>query len=169
MGQAAALDLRIRRAGPGDCALILALIHELAAYERLAHEVVADAALLEHHLFGERPAAEVLLAETGDAAAGFALYFTSFSTFLGRPGIYLEDLYVRPAHRGQGVGRALIAALARLAVARGCGRLEWSVLDWNTAAIGFYRALGAEAMDEWTTFRLAGPALERLGDGGGHA
>lgn len=169
MGQAAALDLHIRRAAAGDCALILTLIRELAEYERLAHEVVADATLLERHLFGEHPAAEVLLAETGDAAAGFALFFTSFSTFLGRPGIYLEDLFVRPAHRGQGVGRALIAALARLAVARGCGRLEWSVLDWNTAAIGFYRALGAEAMDEWTTFRLAGPALERLGDGGGHA
>jgi len=169
MGEAASSALQIRRAGPDDCALILTLIRELAEYERLAHEVVADATLLERHLFGEHPAAEVLLADSADGAAGFALFFTSFSTFLARPGIYLEDLFVRPAHRGQGIGRALIAAVARLAVARGCGRLEWSVLDWNMPAIGFYRALGAEPMDEWTTFRLSGAALERLGDGGGHA
>ncbi|PWG61556.1 GNAT family N-acetyltransferase [Sediminicurvatus halobius] len=169
MAEAAERALRIRRAEAADCGLILALIRELAEYERLAHEVVADEALLRKHLFGPQPAAEVLLAEAGDEPVGFALFFTSFSTFLGRPGLYLEDLFVRPAHRGQGYGQALIGALARLALERGCGRLEWSVLDWNTPAIGFYRALGAEPMDEWTTYRVTGAALERLGNGGGHA
>lgn len=169
MGEGAGLNLRIRGAGRADCRLILTLIGELAEYERLAHEVVANESLLAEHLFGERPAAEVLIAEIGGEAAGFALFFTSFSTFLGRPGLYLEDLYVRPAQRGQGVGAALLQTVARLALERGCGRLEWSVLDWNTPAIGFYRALGAEPMDEWTTYRVTGAALERLGNDGGHA
>ncbi len=142
--------------------LILECIRGLAEYERLPHEVVATEERLRRTLFGARPAAEVLLAHRGAEPAGFALFFHNYSTFLGLPGIYLEDLFVRPEHRGGGVGRRLLAELARLAVERGCGRLEWSVLDWNESAIGFYRRLGAVAMDEWTVFRLTGDALERL-------
>lgn len=130
----------------------------------MSHEVVATEASLQQWLFGPRPAAEVLLAELDGAPAGFALFFHNFSTFLGRPGIYLEDLYVRPEHRGQGVGRRLLAELAHLAVTRGCGRLEWAVLDWNESAIGFYRALGAVPQDEWTVFRMTGEALTALAD-----
>lgn len=156
------MTLRIRPAVEADVPLILEFIHGLAAYERLAHEVVATEPLLRQWLFGERPVAEVLLAELDGVPAGFALFFHNFSTFLGRPGIYLEDLFVRPDVRGRGVGVRLLGELARLAVARGCGRLEWSVLDWNEPAIGFYRALGAEPQDEWTVFRVTGDALTRL-------
>jgi GNAT superfamily N-acetyltransferase len=154
--------LRLRPAGAADTGLILELIRELAGFERLAHEVVADAAALRRHLFGERPAAEVLIAEVGDAPAGFALYFPTFSTFVGKSGLYLEDLFIRPAYRGRGIGRAVLIHLSRLAVERGCGRLEWSVLDWNERAIGFYRELGARPMSDWTVFRLDGEALETL-------
>jgi GNAT superfamily N-acetyltransferase len=152
----------LRDANPGDTPVILGMIRELAEYERLAHEVVADEALLRRSLFGPWRVAEVLLAEEGGDAVGFALFFHSFSTFLGRPGIYLEDLFVRPAARGRGIGAAVLARLAAIAVERGCGRLEWSVLDWNESAIGFYRRLGALSMDGWTTFRLTGEALEAL-------
>ena len=154
--------LLLRAAGAADAGLILELIRELAAFERLAHEVVADEGALRRHLFGERPAAEVLIAEVDGAPAGFALFFTSFSTFVGRPGIYLEDLFIRPAFRGRGVGRAMLARLAQTALQRGCGRFEWSVLDWNEHAIGFYRRLGARPMSDWTVFRLDGEALAAL-------
>ena len=158
-------EFDLRPAAPGDVPLILALIRELAGFERLAHEVVADESLLEQHLFGTRPAAEVLIAfhrET-HAPAGFALFFQNFSTFLARPGIYLEDLYVRPDFRRRGLGRALLARLGALAVERGCGRFEWAVLDWNEDAIGFYRKLGARVLDDWRICRVAGPALDTLG------
>ncbi len=164
------MSLAIRPAVEADVPLILEFIRGLADYERLAHEVVATEPLLRQWLFGERPVAEVLLADLEGVPAGFALFFHNFSTFLGRPGIYLEDLFVRPEFRGRGVGIRLLGELARLAVARGCGRLEWSVLDWNEPAIGFYRALGAVSQDEWTVFRVTGEALTRLaGRGGGEA
>ncbi|MEQ1568312.1 MAG: GNAT family N-acetyltransferase [Myxococcota bacterium] len=156
----------IRPATSADVGLVLSLIRELAEYERLADQVVATEALLRESLFGPRPAAEVRIAEVAGEGVGFALFFPTFSTFLGRPGIWLEDLFVRPAHRGSGLGRALLAAVAREAVARGAGRLEWSVLDWNEPALGFYRALGAAPMADWTTHRLTGDALERLADSG---
>jgi GNAT superfamily N-acetyltransferase len=149
----------IRPATREDAPLLLALIGELADYERLRDEVVLDVELLERHLFGERPAAEAVLAEVGGEAVGYALFFATFSTFLGRPGIWLEDLFVRPARRGAGVGRALLVHLAGLAVARGCGRLEWSALDWNEPALAFYRGLGAKRMPEWHLHRLDGTAL----------
>ncbi len=155
----------LRAATPGDVGLILALIRELAEFEALAHEAVADEATLGEQLFGERPAAEVVIAEVDGQAAGFALFFHSFSTFLGRRGLYLEDLFVRPAFRGLGVGRRLMAHLASLALARGCGRFEWSVLDWNEGAIRFYRSLGARGMDGWTVQRVDGPALRALAAG----
>jgi GNAT superfamily N-acetyltransferase len=155
----------LRPATPGDVPAILALIRGLAEYERLAHEVEADEARLADTLFGARPAAEVVIAEADGGAVGFALFFHSYSTFLARPGLYLEDLFVVPAHRGRGIGRALMVHLAKLALARGCGRFEWSVLDWNAPAIGFYRSLGAVGMDAWTVQRLAGDALERLANG----
>jgi GNAT superfamily N-acetyltransferase len=155
-------DLRLRFAEPADAPLILELVRELAAYERLAHEVTADIPTLRASLFGDRPAAEVIIAEWRDEAVGFALFFGNFSTFLGKPGIYLEDLFVRPAFRRHGIGRTLLAYLAVLAKERGCGRLEWAVLDWNEAAIGFYRGLGARPMDDWTVFRVTGEALGRL-------
>lgn len=161
------MSLSIRPAIEADVPLILEFIRGLAEYERLAHEVVATEELLHQWLFGPRPVAEVLLAEMAQAPAGFALYFHNFSTFLGRPGIYLEDLFVRPEFRGRGVGIRLLGELAQVAVARGCGRLEWSVLDWNEPAIGFYRALGAVAQDEWTVFRVTGDALTRLADRAG--
>jgi len=157
-------DLSIRFAGPTDCATILGFIRELAEYERLSHEVTADEAQLRATLFGERPAAEVLLAELGGAAVGFALFFPSYSTFLAKPGLYLEDLFVRPAARGRGVGLALMSALARLAVARGYGRFEWSVLDWNEPALRFYAALGARPQSEWTVQRLVGAPLAALAE-----
>lgn len=152
----------IRPATIADVPLILDLIRGLAEYERLPHEVVATEAGLRASLFGPVPAAEVVIAEVEGTAAGFALFFHNYSTFLGRRGIWLEDLFVQPAFRGQGIGRALLGHLAEVAVARGCGRLEWSVLDWNASAIGFYRSLGAVPMDEWTTFRVAGDALTKL-------
>ena len=152
----------IRPATAADVPVIVRLIRALAEYERLSDQVVLDEGQFREHLFGSRPAAEVLLAEEEGRVVGFALFFPNFSTFLGRPGLYLEDLFVLPEFRGQGHGKALFRALARLAVERGCGRLEWAVLDWNEPAIGFYRALGAVPMDEWTVYRLTGPALEKL-------
>ncbi|HEX8431565.1 MAG TPA: GNAT family N-acetyltransferase [Longimicrobium sp.] len=154
--------LRIRPALPADVPLILHFIRRLAEYERLAHEVVATEEILRDSLFGARPAAEVVIAEWEGAPAGFALFFHNFSTFLGRPGLYLEDLFVEPEQRGRGIGRALLGHLARVATERGCGRLEWSVLDWNRDAIRFYRSLGAEAMDDWTVYRVTGDALAAL-------
>lgn len=161
------MTFSIRPATEADVPLILALIRELAEFERLLHEVTADEAGLREQLFGARPAAEVLLGfEPDGTPIGFALFFQNFSTFLGKPGIYLEDLYVRPEHRGRGLGKALLTQLARLAVERGCGRLEWAVLDWNETAIGFYRKLGARIMEEWRICRVTGEGLERLGMGG---
>src|SRR5436309_5083897 len=145
-----------------DTPTIARLIRALAEYERLAHEVVLDERQLGEHLFGPRPFAEVLLAEEAGAVVGFALFFPNFSTFLGKPGIYLEDLFVLPEHRGRGHGKALLARLAEIAVEHGCARLEWAVLDWNEPSIAFYRSLGATAMDEWTTYRLSGDALSAL-------
>ena len=164
---AATPGFALRDAAPPDAGLILALIRELAEYERLAHEVVATEETLREQLFGPRPAAEVVLATdvTTGEAAGFALYFQNFSTFLARPGLYLEDLFVRPAYRRRGLGKLLLRTLGQRAVARGCGRFEWSVLDWNADAITFYRSLGAELMDGWTTCRVTGSALTRLGAG----
>jgi GNAT superfamily N-acetyltransferase len=152
----------IRPATPNDVPTIARLIRALAEYERLAHEVVLDEARLREHLFGPQRYAEVLLAEEAEAAVGFALFFHNYSTFLAKPGIYLEDLFVEPAHRGQGHGKALLAALARTAVERNCGRLEWAVLNWNEPAIGFYRKLGAVPMDGWTVNRLTGDALRTM-------
>jgi GNAT superfamily N-acetyltransferase len=156
----------IRPATRADVPLLLQLIGELADYEHLRDEVVLDAALLERHLFGERPAAEAVIAQTGGEAAGYALFFPTFSTFLGRPGIWLEDLFVRPALRGAGIGRALLTHVAQLAVARGCGRMEWSALDWNEPALGFYRGLGAKRMPEWQLHRLEGMSLAAVARSG---
>jgi GNAT superfamily N-acetyltransferase len=155
-------EILVRSASTEDVPLILSFINELAEYERLSHEVVATEEMLREHLFGERPVAEVLIAEHGGEAAGFALFFHTFSTFLGKPGIYLEDLYVRPEFRRAGIGRALLVHLANVARERGCGRLEWSVLDWNEAAIGFYRGIGASPVSGWTVYRVTGEALEGL-------
>jgi GNAT superfamily N-acetyltransferase len=151
----------IRTATIDDVPTVLGFIRDLADYERLAHEVVADEAALRATLFGPRPGAEVLIAEDPDPV-GFALFFTSYSTFLGKPGLYLEDLFVRPTARGRGIGLALMAALAKLAVERDYGRFEWSVLDWNEPALGFYRKLGAVPMETWTVQRLTGEALRAL-------
>ncbi|GAO53998.1 GNAT family N-acetyltransferase [Novosphingobium sp. MD-1] len=157
------MSISIRPATPEDLPLIGAFIRELAEYEKLAHEVRFDEAVLGAKLFGPRPYAEVVIGEVDGAAQGFALFFHNFSTFEGRPGIYLEDLFVRPAARGAGLGKALLAHLAALAIERDCARLEWWVLDWNEPAIGFYKALGARPMDEWTVMRVDGEALARLG------
>ena len=154
--------LSIRPAAVDDVPLIRALIGELAEYERLADAAVATDADLRAQLFGPAPAAEVLIGEVDGEPAGFALFFHNFSTFLGKRGLYLEDLFVRPAARGVGLGKHLMAALARIAVQRDCGRFEWSVLDWNAPAIGFYRRIGAVGMDEWTVQRLEGEALHAL-------
>jgi len=154
--------LSIRPASESDVSLILGFIKKLAEYEKLSHEVVATEATLRNYLFGARPAAEVILAYWAGQPVGFALFFHNFSTFLGRAGIYLEDLFVDPEHRGKGIGKALLVHLARIATERDCGRLEWSVLDWNEPSIQFYRKLGAESKDAWTTYRLTGDALERL-------
>ncbi len=159
------VDLRIRPAVEGDVSLILDFIRELAAYERLRHEAVANEATLRETLFGARRYAEVVIAELDGEPVGFALFFHNYSTFLGRPGLYLEDLFVRPESRGRGVGRRLLAHLARIASDRGCGRMEWSVLDWNEPAIRLYRALGARPMDGWTVFRLTEPEIEALAEG----
>ena len=152
-------DLMIEPARPGDEVALLHLIHGLAQFERLSHQVVATEALLRGHLFGPQPPAEALLARVGDEPVGFALYFTRFSTFLGRPGIYLEDLFVLPAQRGHGYGTRLFRRVAQIAVERHCGRMEWSVLDWNEPALAFYRRMGAEPLGEWTLQRLTGAAL----------
>jgi GNAT superfamily N-acetyltransferase len=155
-------DFRIRPTTREDVPLILTFIRELAEYERLPHEVVATEDLLAESLFGERPAAEALIGMHGEEPVGFALFFHNFSTFVGRSGLYLEDVFVRPAWRGRGYGRAFLVHLAKLARERGCGRFEWAVLDWNEPAIRFYENLGAVAMDDWTVYRVSGEALERL-------
>ena len=154
--------VRIEPAVEEDVPLILSLITALADYERLAHEVVATEAMVRESLFGPSPHAHASIARVSGEAAGFAIWFPTYSTFLSKPGIYLEDLFVLPVWRGQGIGRALLSHLARIAVDRGCGRIEWSVLDWNETAIRFYRSLGARPMDEWTVFRLTGDAIQRL-------
>lgn len=156
------MSMRIRSATKEDVPVVAALIRGLARYEKLEHEVVMTEDLLAAGLFGERPYAEVLLAMDEDRPLGFALFFHNFSTFLGRPGIYLEDLFVVPEERGSGIGRALLEHLARLAVDRGCGRLEWAVLDWNRDAIAFYERLGARPNSDWTVYRLTGEALTTL-------
>jgi len=156
--------ITVRPADETDVPAILQFIRDLANYERLEHEVVATEAKLREGLFGARPYAEVVLACLQGEPVGFALFFHNFSTFLGQPGIYLEDLYVRPEARGHGVGRRLLSWLAATAVSRGCGRLEWAVLDWNEPSIHFYRNLGAVPMNEWTTFRVTGPALRQLAE-----
>lgn len=150
-----------------DVPELLGLIRELARFERLEHEVVASEELLAEALFGASRNAEALIAREGGVAVGFALWFHNFSTFVGRRGLYLEDLYVRPEHRGRGYGKAMLTHLARLAVERGCGRMEWAVLDWNVRAEDFYRSLGAEPKSEWRIFRLAGPALAAAASSGG--
>ena len=155
-------ELTLRNATEKDVPLILQFIRDLAEYERLAHACVATEESVRETLFGARPYAEVVIAEQGGQPAGFALFFHNYSTFLARPGIYLEDLYVRPELRGHGIGKALLARLASLAAERKCGRLEWAVLNWNESAIRFYRSLGAEPQTEWTVYRLTGEALERL-------
>jgi len=156
----------IRAATASDTATICQLIHGLAEYERLAHEVRLDENQLRDHLFGPRPYAEVLLAEDEGEVIGFALFFHNYSTFLGKPGLYLEDLFVRPEYRGKGHGKALLQAVAELAVQRRCGRLEWSVLNWNETAIGFYQSLGGVPLDEWTVYRLTGEALRAASNRG---
>jgi GNAT superfamily N-acetyltransferase len=152
----------IRPANPADVPIIARLIRALAEYEKLSHEVVLREEDLHRHLFGERRHAEVLLAEDEGRVVGFALFFHNYSTFLARPGIYLEDLFVLPESRGRGYGKALLSHLARVAVERGCGRFEWSVLDWNTPSIEFYESRGAVPQEGWTVFRVTGEALERL-------
>ena len=152
----------IRPATVDDCDTLASLIRELAVYEKLENEAKATAADLRRDLFGERVYAEALIAEMGDQAVGFALFFSNYSTFKGRPGLYLEDLFVKPDYRGQGLGTRLLARIARLAVERGCGQFEWVVLDWNEPSIGFYRSLGARPMNEWTVFRLDDSALTEL-------
>jgi len=155
-------DFEIRPARVEDVPVILELIRELATYERAPDEVTATEEQLVDVLFGERPAAEVLLAFEGKSPVGFAVFFYNFSTWLGRPGLYLEDLFVKPEKRGKGYGRALLVDLAKIARDRGCGRMEWAVLDWNEPAINFYRALGAKPMEEWTVFRLTRDGISRL-------
>jgi GNAT superfamily N-acetyltransferase len=154
--------LQIKEATEKDIPVILSFIKGLAEYERLPHEVVADESILRETLFGKRAYAEVLIAYYDDVPAGFALYFHNYSTFLGRPGIYLEDLFVLPPYRGKGIGKALLVRLAKLTKDRNCGRLEWAVLDWNESAINFYKKLGAVPMSDWTVYRLKGEALEKL-------
>jgi GNAT superfamily N-acetyltransferase len=161
----AAQQITIRPAAVADAPLVLALIRELAVYERLEHQVVATVADIEAALFGERPYAEVVFACLDGVPLGFALFFHNFSTFLGKPGIYLEDLFVQPEARGLGLGRHLLAWLARTTLARGGARLDWAVLDWNEPSIGFYRSLGAVPLDDWTTFRMSGEALQALARG----
>ena len=154
--------IAIRPATERDAPLILEMIKALAEYEKLSHAVTATVHTIHETLFGVHPAAEVVIAEAGGQPAGFALFFHNYSTFLAQRGLYLEDLFVKPEYRGLGIGRALLAHLAALAIARRCGRFEWSVLDWNAPAIGFYRKLGAVPMEDWTIFRVTGEALQRL-------
>ena len=155
-------EIRVARAEESQVPLILSFIRKLAEYERLSHKVSVDEELLQKSLFGPHPAAEVVIAYWGEEPAGFAVYFHNFSTFAGRPGIYLEDLFVEPAFRAKGIGKSLLVYLARLAEERGCARLDWSVLDWNEPAKGFYRKLGAEPLEDWTTYRLSGAELKNL-------
>ncbi|MBA4405726.1 GNAT family N-acetyltransferase [bacterium] len=157
-------DIVLRFATEADVPLILSLIKGIAEYEKLSHEVVATENLLKENLFGKRRTAEVLLADFKNEPAGFALFFHNFSTFLGKPGIYLEDLFVKPELRGEGIGKLLLTYLGKLAIERDCGRIEWSVLDWNEPAINFYKKLGAHPMDEWTVFRVTGEAIGKLAD-----
>jgi GNAT superfamily N-acetyltransferase len=157
------MSLRIDPATPADVPAILQLVRELAEFERLLHEVVATEADCHEALFGSRPVAEAVVGRAGGEVAGFALFFQNYSTFRGRPGLYLEDLYVRPQHRGRGYGRALLTHLAALAVRRRCARMEWSVLDWNAPAIRFYESLGARPVDGWKVYRLTGEALLQAG------
>ncbi|GAB5499367.1 MAG: GNAT family N-acetyltransferase [Pseudohongiellaceae bacterium] len=157
-------EFQIRHADVTDCPLILAFIRELAEYEQLSHEVVATTQTLEETLFGDPAYARVLIAEYQGEAVGYALFFHNFSTFTGRPGIYLEDLYVQPQYRGKGFGKSLLAYIAKLAVDMNCTRVEWSVLDWNEPSIQFYRSIGAVPMDEWTAQRLHGDALTSFAD-----
>jgi GNAT superfamily N-acetyltransferase len=157
------MTLRIDAATPADVPTILQLIGELAEFERLLHEVVATEADVHDALFGARPVAEAVVARAAGEVAGFALFFHNYSTFRGRPGIYLEDLYVRPQYRGRGYGGALLKHLAGLAVQRRCARMEWAVLDWNERAIAFYESLGAKPVDGWTVYRLTGEALQKAG------
>lgn len=157
-----ASGIEVRFAKDEDCGLILDFIKALATYEKMLDEVTATEDKLRATLFGPNPRAECLLAWDRDSAIGFALFFHNYSTFLGQPGLYLEDLFVTPEARGKGAGRLLLQKLAALARERECGRLEWAVLDWNKPAIDFYRSLGAEAMDEWTVYRLTGGALSKL-------
>ena len=154
-------NFTFRYASREDCSLILEFIKELAEYERMSEQVVADEAILEEWIF-DRQKAEVIFVMEDGRELGFALFFHNFSTFLGRAGIYLEDLFVKPEHRGRGCGRALLKKLAAIAVERGCGRFEWSCLDWNTPSIEFYKSMGAVPMDEWTSFRVSGKTLEEL-------
>lgn len=156
------MSITLRPAEPADTATILGFVRELAAFEREPDAVVATEPMLAEALFGERPAAEAVIAEHGGQAVGFALFFANFSTWTGRRGLYLEDLYVTPSARGAGVGKALLIHLAGIARDRGWARFEWSVLDWNTPAVEFYRAMGAQAMEEWTVQRVSGEALEKL-------
>jgi GNAT superfamily N-acetyltransferase len=155
-------DIRITPVREQDVPLLLRLIRALAEYERLSDQVVANEASLRESLFGPKPSVEAVIASVGADAVGFALWFYNYSTFLGRPGLYLEDIFVLPAWRGRGIGRALLGHLARIAVAGGCGRMEWAVLNWNEPAIRFYRRIGAQPMDGWTVYRLTGDALTRL-------
>jgi len=152
----------IRAAQPDDTADIFALIQALAEYEKLSHQVTGDIALLRQHLFGDRPCVEAIVAEVAGKLVGFALFFTNYSTFLTKPGIYLEDLFVLPQYRGQGIGKALLSRLARLVMERDYGRLEWSVLDWNAHAIGFYERMGATVLPDWRICRVTGEAIDRL-------
>lgn len=156
------MTLDIRPAAPEDVPHLLALVRALAEYEHLTHLVTADEAALREELFGPRPVIEALIGWADGVPAGFAIYFHNYSTFLGRRGVYLEDLFVKPAHRGKGYGKALLVAVARIAHARGAGRFEWMALDWNAPAIAFYKGLGADEMAEWRLFRVTGAALERL-------
>lgn len=156
------MTIHIRPATPGDLDLIFRFICDLAEYEKLRHEVRADPQTLAEHLFGAKPIAEVIIGEIDGTPRGFALFFHNFSTFEGKPGVYLEDLFVEPEARGSGLGKALLVRLAQITLARGCARFEWSVLDWNEPAIAFYRALGAMPMDEWTVQRVDGAALSKL-------
>jgi GNAT superfamily N-acetyltransferase len=158
-------DLRILPARSEDVPIILSLIRALGEYERLSHEIVATEDGLRAWLFGERPAAEVVLASVNDTVVGFALFFHNFSTFLGRPGLYLEDLFVKPEWRGRGIGQRLLVHLASLAVERGCGRMEWTVLDWNEPALRFYERMGARVMQEWKLCRLTGDSLTHVAAG----
>ena len=161
------MNVSFDAATPADVPVLLSLIGELAEFERLAHELVVTEASLASALFGERPAVEAVLARVGGEVAGFALYFHNFSTFSGRRGLYLEDLYVRPAYRGEGVGKGLLIHVAELAAARGCGRMEWAVLNWNRRAVGFYESLGARPVNDWTVYRLDRAALDALRPPGG--